>query len=483
MRGCDHARPSIAVAAHVAWISTPANPYDVAIVGGGAAGVLVAIHLLSGRAPPLRVAIVEPRPVLAQGGAYSTDNPAHLLNVVAGRMSAFDADPGHFIRYLQAEGGDGLQGLDAATLSTTFVPRRVYGRYLAATLQAQPHAAALRRVQDEAVDLQGDGDGGYTVHLRLGEPLHARRVVLAIGNVAGALPLPASAIHGLPRLLDAWDHAALQGIDPAADVCIVGAGLSMVDVVAGLAARGHRGRIGVVSRHGLVPLAHAVPGLQEGEVDALLGQGVRATLRALRRRAAAAQAAGEPWQWVMDRLRHHGQALWQHLDVAEQRRFLRHAARFWDVHRHRIAPQVAAAVEGLRASGQLRVMAGRLAAIDGDAGRATVRVQLRGGKGEHAFVADCVVNATGVETGLLRTQSVLLQALAQRGLVVPGPHGIGMATDAAGGLVDAQGGALPGLWTLGASRIGSLWESIAIPELRGQAREVAAGVTASLRSR
>ena len=73
---------------------------------------------------------------------------------------------------------------------------------------------------------------------------------------------------------------------------------------------------------------------------------LRARMRFLRTAAKEAVAEGLPWQSVMERIRPHVQALWQSLPLPEQRRFLRHGVRQWDVHRHRIAPEVHARHEG-----------------------------------------------------------------------------------------------------------------------------------------
>jgi uncharacterized NAD(P)/FAD-binding protein YdhS len=66
--------------------------------------------------------------------------------------------------------------------------------------------------------------------------------------------------------------------------------------------------------------------------------------------------------------------------------------------------------------------------------------------------------------------------------VRPGPHGIGLDTDPAGALVDAGGRADPRLSTLGSVRIGRLWESVAIPELRVRAALLAEHVGRRLTS-
>ena len=53
----------------------------VAIVGGGLSGMLVAMRLLESVRPGqmLRVLVIEPRPTLGPGLAYSTNYAGHLM--------------------------------------------------------------------------------------------------------------------------------------------------------------------------------------------------------------------------------------------------------------------------------------------------------------------------------------------------------------------------------------------------------------------
>src|SRR5437868_2006439 len=74
----------------------------VAIVGGGFSGTLQAINLLRHDGP--RVTLIERRRGVARGVAFSTPNPAHLLNVRAANMSALPDQPDHFAHWLGARG-------------------------------------------------------------------------------------------------------------------------------------------------------------------------------------------------------------------------------------------------------------------------------------------------------------------------------------------------------------------------------------------
>jgi uncharacterized NAD(P)/FAD-binding protein YdhS len=89
------------------------QPNTVVIVGGGASGTLAAIHLLHAASGPLMIVLIEREGAVGAGAAFAATQDFHLLNVPAGRMSAFADDPDHFVRWLAGRG----QGAD-------FVPRR-----------------------------------------------------------------------------------------------------------------------------------------------------------------------------------------------------------------------------------------------------------------------------------------------------------------------------------------------------------------------
>src|SRR3954452_25060292 len=103
-------------------------------------------------------------------------------------------------------------------------------------------------------------------------------------------------------------------------------------------ASGFPGPIVAISRRGLLPQRQVpaspwpTPAFTEAERRSLAH-----LARRIQREVAEAQARGVPWQNVVDSLRPLVTALWQGLPDAEQRRFLRHARPWWDVHRHRMS--------------------------------------------------------------------------------------------------------------------------------------------------
>ena len=443
--------------------------FDIAIIGGGAGGVLTALHALHQAEAGVRIALIEPAARLAQGVAYATTHGEHLLNVPARRMSAFNDRPDDFVDYLVSQDGEAAR----EALALSYAERRRYGDYLRERLEHERAStqAHLEVLHDRVISLDRE-DHGLRLSLESGLELQCAGAVLAVGNAAK--PLPARGASSLPpqSVLEAWDFDAIKRIPGDATVCIAGSGLSMVDTVLSLVTNGHRGRIHVLSRHALLPLPHSAHALADFEPEVLLDQNLRLRMRSLRQAARVAIAQGLPWQAAMESVRPRVQALWSTLSHDDQRRFLRHVVRYWDVHRHRIAAQVHAQLEALQASGQLQLHRGRLETVAREGGRIRVNVLMRDRRALQLDV-DRVVNATGVEMRAQWMRNPLLSDLLGKGHARPGPHGIGLDTASDGELLDAEGTPLPGVRVVGSLRIGRLWESIAVPELRGQAESAA----------
>jgi uncharacterized NAD(P)/FAD-binding protein YdhS len=84
-----------------------------------------------------------------------------------------------------------------------------------------------------------------------------------------------------------------------------------------------------------------------------------------------------------------------------------------------------------------------------------------------------VINCTGPHTRFSATRSRLLQNLLASGLAQPDAMDMGIRVGADFAVVERSGQRSPFLFALGPLLRGTLWESIAVPELRGQALRVA----------
>jgi uncharacterized NAD(P)/FAD-binding protein YdhS len=375
-------------------------------------------------------------------------------------MSAWADDPNHFAARFETEGGN----------RRGFAPRRLFGRYLGDILE-DAVASGCTNVVHASATAATRGDDGWQVELAQSACIQSRAVALAIGNQEPE-PLRAFAAAGERFIANPWGAEARAAVEELAgtggDALIVGTGLTMVDLVLSLDAAGHRGRIVALSRRGLVPRGHADFEPAPIEPDEVPVGRVRSIWRWLRRRTAE-----RGWRAAVDSLRPHSHRLWQSLSAEEQRRFLRHARPWWDVHRHRIAPEVAATVERLIAEGRLRIMAGRVTAARTLGERLEIGARPRGGRGEERMMVDYAFNCTGPLHSIEHTRDPLLRSLLDSG-EVRADH-LGMGLD-----VDGVSRAGERLWALGPLTKGRYWEIIAVPDIREQAAAVAADIAREL---
>ncbi len=453
------------------------NGKHIIIVGGGASGVLLACHLLRNDDDDIRATLIEKRPVVGRGMAYSTAQPGHLLNVRATNMSAFADDPLHFCRWL-AENDDDAHGEQPGPL--TFAQRRVYGRYIAELIT--PHLGPpgkpgrLRVIYGEGRSI-ATTPTSVAIGIDDGRIISGDLAVLATGHEETAKAGPACYVNP-------WESPSDSGVDPDAAVLIRGTGLTMVDFVVSLRASGHRGPIYAMSRRGLLPQAHRpVSALTLKRESIPFGASLVTLWRWLRRLAEDTVARGGDWRSVVDGIRPYTWEIWRRLPFDSKQRFLRHARAWWEVHRHRMAPEVEQLIQEALASGQLRIIAAKTLALVPSASVARITYRRRGsGESETLDVAK-VAECTGVYTDPLATTNPLLKQLIMQKLARPDPLGIGIDVDAVCAIVDQAGRASPVLYAVGPLTRAAFWEIMAVPDIRVQCAELAAHLRGRLAGR
>ena len=429
----------------------------IAIIGGGVSGTLTAYHLLRQNADA-RVVVIDPRPKLGLGLAYSTPSLRHLLNVPVGKISALPDEPDHFLDWLRANH-------DAEAQPTTFAPRAVFGRYI----HSLAEDIGLNQVLASVVDYRAKNTGAILT-LDTGRELRADVLVLATGNFdPAALPgISEEAIETGAYCHNAWAPETYGNLNPDEPVALIGTGLTGVDVVLRLRELGHRGIITAVSRHGVFPNRHAdYEPLDESAIPAATPATCVAYLHAIH----TAIRNGADWRAVIDSLRVTTNELWLALPLDEQKRFRRHLQRRWDVVRHRMAPPIADIIDAELKAGTLVIREGHLAAVDAINTGASVVIGAH--TGTERFTAVRVINCTGPSMNYRRVGSALLDRLFEQGLISPGPLGGGFLCAGDGAILDASGNASERMFNLGPGRLGTLLESIAVPEIRQQAVQLA----------
>lgn len=431
---------------------------SIIIVGGGASGVVMAAHLLKSTNPDLRVTLIEKRPHFGQGIAYSTLLSAHVLNVSAAGMSAYADDPGNFWRWLQARG---LMDAEQTPQTPFYAPRSLYARYLGELLddleaREQP-TGRLRLIHEESLSITPTASG-VEVALANGTSVVAHLAILATGH--DEQPAQGHAIR--------MGSEADTALDPESRVMVLGTGLSMVDAFLALEQRGHTSEILAVSRRGLLPSPHRKGNPIKLDVaDIPLGTQLSYFVGWFRDLIRENQKAGIDWRDVVDGLRPFNQKIWQNWPASAKRRFVEHTKAWWDIHRHRMAPEVYAKVTQAVQSGRIRLVAGRVVGITpGEA--LSVDIQPRHSQLVETFDVARIYDCSGIVRDISTSSNSVVRSLVDRGLARPDPLRIGLDVSANCEIIAGDGTASRKILAVGPLTRGTFFEIDAIPDIRVQ---------------
>jgi len=450
---------------------------SVAIVGAGFSGATLATQILAlaQHAAP-RIFLIDRSGRFGPGLAYSTPHAGHLMNVRAGRLSLSPDRADDFVEWLSSRA-------DAGAGAAQFAPRSVYGAYLEAQVRraARDHELGSVNFVREAVVSCRPHATGVRIALQSGAALEVDAAVLALGNQTPAAPAKLDELPEIAsRLINPWS-AEFARIRPEDNVLLLGAGLTMVDAMVSLTASPRRGTVFALSRHGLLPRAHAdqpsndnEPFWVEGELSAMLMQ--------MRREIETTIARGQPWQNVFDRLRPQTIDTWMRLPDAARARFLRHLRPYWDAHRHRMAPHIHTWVEAMRRAGSLRVLAGRITHAARADGAFAIDYAPRGERKQARIQVDHIVNCTGPCADLTKVADPLIRQLLGESIAHPHATGLGLDVEASGRVISAAGKPQARLFALGPLTQGAFWETTAVPEIRANAAAMAKTLIAMTKS-
>ncbi len=424
----------------------------IVIIGGGFSGTMLAHHL---RDTYAGVTLVEQAPPPGLGIAYGRCSEEMLLNVPVEKMGA--DEEGSFLTWCLKNGRSIRPG--------EYVERAFYSRFLREFIP--PASEKFRAVSGEAVRVAVSGNAA-AAELADGTKLEADAIVLACGNLprkkffGSALGSPS--IFGDPWADSGWrEHGGHEAV-------LIGASLTAVDVALRLLADPKR-RVFMISRHGKLPHSH-----RAGHGTALLPVELFSAKNATRALGIIRKAAdrAENWRDVMNALRLRTEELWQSLPPGERRRFMRHALTYWNIHRHRIPGEIAARLEAASASGRLKLIAAKAGEITARGSALEIRYRPRGTAAPKTLRADFVVNCLGPADSPAEARGALFAQLIADKLIRPHSSGAGIEVEPGGFQVLQESGKPSPIFTIGHWLRGDRFECTAVPDLRGQAKALAA---------
>ncbi len=298
----------------------------IAIIGGGFAGAVCAIHLMRLANPPSSIVIYEPREYLGLGLAYGVRDDNLRLNVPPTRMNIGVEEEHEFSAWLQQKNPELL---DLNLLERTYLPRYVYGDFIQELL-------------------------GRTIASYAGEFTHKRewvtklpqgfnKIFLCLGNGQSK-----SFHEGESDLIvnDPWDVEAIRRLAKHKELAIIGTGLSACDAAAVLEDEGFTGKITFFSKQAKFPLADAPLG-EKDAFDLSFNKSSSANQQALQliKKMRSGIAQYDEWQVGFNDFKGEFLKLWPKLSSKVQERLDSKLRKFWFIHRYRMAPDLFAFME------------------------------------------------------------------------------------------------------------------------------------------
>jgi uncharacterized NAD(P)/FAD-binding protein YdhS len=422
---------------------------------------------------PLHLVMIDRQPAFGEGVAYRTNDPRHLLNVPAGKMSAWPDRPDDFLHYSQAH--------EPSVKPGDFLPRKKYGPYIRQILldlaESSPAHLSGKMIHDEATVLQ-PAPVGWTVQTASGRTVRADAVIFTMGHRPPDDPLRTGWTGPHNRFVgDPWAALVLSQVEPNESVLLLGSGLTAIDAVLTLNHRERTAPITIVSRHGLMPQPHLREAKPAADVSDLAAQWLESDrpltahrlVSALRKKVEEDTKAGSDWRQIIDGLRPLTSKIWSRLSTIERTRFVHRLRPYWEIHRHRMAPDIADSIHALRQAGKIKLMRGTVVSASADDTGVDV-VLSNAGNTKRTVRAAWVINCTGPGAHNRHSTHPILRPLLEAGTILEDELHLGLETNANGQALNARGGTNETLFVAGTLRKSTLWESTAVPELRQQAQ-------------
>lgn len=444
----------------------------IGIIGGGLSGSLLLFHALKKTKTPTHFILFEKDfEKLFKGVAYSSLLPYQLLNVPIKGMSLFDEQPQHFLNWLLKN--------NLIYNENDFVPRTHFGKYLHEELEKaindhSEHKVTL--IKSIVIGIELNTEEKYTIKSPRISIDDLEKVFICTGNFAPSDISSSTEVQiNFRYVKDPWSGHYLTNIHNEDTIAIVGTGLTMVDQVLSIFNNSNfKGKVIAFSRRGLLPNTHtSIQSYQFSTLPDFSKTNLNFIVKWFRNEIKIAEQQGINWQSVVDALRPYNQLIWISLSHDDRLRFSRHLRPYWDIHRHRIPVESAKAIQDLISTKRLTVIAGRIKEIL-PLSMNNFQIHFNKNKGADFDSVFCnwIINCSGPQADLRKIDSQLIKNLIENKLAQFDDLQLGIKTDRNGHLLDAENKSQKNLIAIGPPAKGTLWECIALREIRKQVEEI-----------
>ena len=316
----------------------------VASVGFGFCGIMVFGNILrkiSEQKSQIKIKFIifEKNGADAIGAGFSDFNDNYILNVAVKKMSPFENQPNDFLDFLQENFPDIYEknGADG------YVPRNIYGQYLKKLRDDFFQLADDLKINYEFIEQQViDIEEGFKIITAL-DIIEADEVVISSSFVQSQLNYCDNDEKLISPLWSKNSKNFHQKNNFNGDdkICIIGTGLSAIDVLVGLNAKNFSGKIYAISRRGNFPKSHFFQQNLEIKQDLIdlinIDDAKLGILNiSLKFRKYLRKNKEYDLRNLIDSIRGKTKALWHNLDEKNKRNFLKKILPYWNIFRHRV---------------------------------------------------------------------------------------------------------------------------------------------------
>lgn len=425
----------------------------IAIVGFGFCGKMTFVNLIRNslqntpdkNPAKFKILIFDKSISAFASKAFAPFSPHYILNVAANKMSAFGDDEKDFCRFLEKKYPQILEEIG----ENGFAARQIYGEYLQQILDETWALAKKNKIDFELINQEvvavskNIKPADFLLTTTANQQFKSDKIILATSFRQNDFSWNGARKNLVKNL---WSENYLefhQKKFAEETICLIGSGLTAVDVIVGLKNRNFTGKIFVISRRGNFPQQHFTSEQQNLDFISVADARKGVLFLCLKIRNFLRSNLQFDLRNVVDSLRPITQELWHNFDEKNKKLFLR-LSPYWNIFRHRAPQKSIAIIENMIAVKQLELRNGGVLGLIESADKIIVKTK----NGE--IVADYVVNCLGFEFNAKKYP--LLDQMISCGLLKQD-------------LMMAQSGDAD-IHLLGGLNIGKDFECTSVPDLR-----------------
>ncbi len=454
----------------------------IGIIGGGFSGLMVAYHLIINSKSQITIHIIDDNFKNGKGIAYSCNSSELILNVTAGKMSAINSDPDHFLNWASKHAD--YINTEKKILSNAYLPRNFYGKYLESIWHEINTIAINNKIiidvlKKNAVDID-KVNNDFKVTFSDGNTETYSSCILSTGNQPPQNPtvFNQEILQSNIYYQNPWDEKIYNKINNKLPILIIGNGLSMVDTVIELKNIGFNNKIFSLSPHGYNILPHRTNDVTYEDIKIeykiLNNISLLNVLKLINFHRKKLRSLGVSAEAVIDAIRPFSQEIWRKFTINEKRIFLNRLRHFWGVARHRLPMQIHDKIQNYRIKNELEIIAGKI--IDANVINDEIKVLYtnRITNENSELIIGKIINCTGPEMNYSKCDNKLLLNCIRKGYIQQEDLNLGINIDVTSFQVKGHNNQIvKNLFTLGSSLRGELWESTSVTDIKIQAESVA----------